>query len=160
MWCIQPSTSLDRQSRHFYFRLTPPPRLHPISLILLLSSSQLVVLIIWAFISLPLATIGAIVGRNWSGTPDNPCRVKTIARPIPLKKWYLTPQVIAIMGGLLPFGSIFIEMYFIFTSFWNYKVWRRQQAGRSANDVACTAWHSLTAWGMATGNSAFGLVRG
>ena len=25
------------------------------------------------------------------------------------------------MGGLLPFGSIFIEMYFIFTSFWNYK---------------------------------------
>ena len=26
------------------------------------------------------------------------------------------------MGGLLPFGSIFIEMYFIFTSFWNYKV--------------------------------------
>jgi transmembrane 9 superfamily protein 3 len=26
------------------------------------------------------------------------------------------------MGGLLPFGSIFIEMYFVFTSFWNYKV--------------------------------------
>ena len=25
------------------------------------------------------------------------------------------------MGGLLPFGSIFIEMYFVFTSFWNYK---------------------------------------
>ncbi|RDX64360.1 Transmembrane 9 superfamily member 1 [Mucuna pruriens] len=27
------------------------------------------------------------------------------------------------MGGLLPFGSIFIEMYFVFTSFWNYKVY-------------------------------------
>jgi transmembrane 9 superfamily protein 3 len=27
-----------------------------------------------------------------------------------------------LMGGLLPFGSIFIEMYFVFTSFWNYKV--------------------------------------
>merc|ERR1740130_1572307 len=25
------------------------------------------------------------------------------------------------MTGVLPFGSIFIEMYFIFTSFWNYK---------------------------------------
>jgi transmembrane 9 superfamily protein 3 len=24
-------------------------------------------------------------------------------------------------AGLLPFGSIFIETYFIFTSFWNYK---------------------------------------
>ena len=25
------------------------------------------------------------------------------------------------LSGLLPFGSIFIEMYFVFTSFWNYK---------------------------------------
>ena len=23
--------------------------------------------------------------------------------------------------GVLPFGSIFMEMYFVFTSFWNYK---------------------------------------
>lgn len=28
---------------------------------------------------------------------------------------------VALMGGILPFGSIFIEMHFIFTSFWNYK---------------------------------------
>ncbi|MCD7466354.1 hypothetical protein HAX54_002964 [Datura stramonium] len=62
-----------------------------------------------------------LVGRNWSGAPNNPCRVKTIPRPIPVKKWYLTPSVISLMGGLLPFGSIFIEMYFVFTSFWNYK---------------------------------------
>jgi hypothetical protein len=33
-----------------------------------------------------------------------------------------------LMGGLLPFGSIFIEMYFVFTSFWNYKV-RNQYIG-------------------------------
>ncbi|CAI0375323.1 unnamed protein product [Linum tenue] len=60
---------------------------------------------------------------NWSGAPNNPCRVKTIPRPIPEKKWYLTPSVVSMMGGLLPFGSIFIEMYFVFTSFWNYKVY-------------------------------------
>jgi transmembrane 9 superfamily protein 3 len=63
-----------------------------------------------------------VVGRNWNGLPDNPCRVKRIPSPIPAKKWYMQPWVIAFMGGLLPFGSIFIEMYFIFTSFWNYKV--------------------------------------
>lgn len=63
-----------------------------------------------------------VVGRNWNGLPDNPCRVKRIPSPIPARKWYLQPWVIAFMGGLLPFGSIFIEMYFIFTSFWNYKV--------------------------------------
>ena len=85
--------------------------------------TMVVVFILWAFISFPLALLGTVVGRNWSGTPNNPCRVKTIPRPIPEKKWYLTPSVIALMGGLLPFGSIFIEMYFVFTSFWNYKVW-------------------------------------
>ncbi|KAM0946324.1 putative nonaspanin (TM9SF), MFS transporter superfamily [Dioscorea sansibarensis] len=81
------------------------------------------VFVMWAFISFPLALLGTVVGRNWSGSPNNPCRVKTIPRPIPEKKWYLTPSVISLMGGLLPFGSIFIEMYFIFTSFWNYKVY-------------------------------------
>ncbi|KAL0351320.1 UNVERIFIED_CONTAM: Transmembrane 9 superfamily member 1 [Sesamum calycinum] len=85
--------------------------------------TMVVVFIIWAFISFPLALLGTVVGRNWSGAPNNPCRVKTIPRPIPEKKWYLTPSVISLMGGLLPFGSIFIEMYFVFTSFWNYKVY-------------------------------------
>ncbi|KAJ9158927.1 hypothetical protein P3X46_024470 [Hevea brasiliensis] len=85
--------------------------------------TMVVIFIIWAFISFPLALLGTVVGRNWSGAPNNPCRVKTIPRPIPEKKWYLTPSVVSLMGGLLPFGSIFIEMYFVFTSFWNYKVY-------------------------------------
>ncbi|GLJ40297.1 hypothetical protein SUGI_0828140 [Cryptomeria japonica] len=85
--------------------------------------TMVVVFIMWAFISFPLALLGTVVGRNWSGAPNNPCRVKTIPRPIPEKKWYLTPAVVSLMGGLLPFGSIFIEMYFVFTSFWNYKVY-------------------------------------
>ena len=84
--------------------------------------TMVVVFVIWAFISFPLVLLGTVVGRNWSGTANNPCRVKTIPRPIPEKKWYLTPSVVSLMGGLLPFGSIFIEMYFVFTSFWNYKV--------------------------------------
>ncbi|XP_051139427.1 transmembrane 9 superfamily member 1-like [Andrographis paniculata] len=85
--------------------------------------TMVVVFIIWAFISFPLALLGTVIGRNWSGRPNNPCRVKTIPRPIPEKKWYLTPSIISLMGGLLPFGSIFIEMYFVFSSFWNYKVY-------------------------------------
>ncbi|KAH0658951.1 hypothetical protein KY285_029258 [Solanum tuberosum] len=82
----------------------------------------IVVFVIWAFISFPLSLLGTVVGRNWSGTPDNPCRVKNIPRPIPEKKWYLRPSVISLVGGLLPFASIFIEMYYIFASFWTYMV--------------------------------------
>ncbi|KAK9858026.1 hypothetical protein WJX84_004925 [Apatococcus fuscideae] len=74
-----------------------------------------VVLLLWMFVSFPLCLLGTVARQ--------PCRVKRIPSPIPHKKWYLRPSVIALMGGLLPFGSIFIEMYFIFTSFWNNKVY-------------------------------------
>jgi len=86
-------------------------------------SSMVEVFLIWACVSFPLVLGGTVVGRNWAGVADNPCRVKSIPRPIPPRQWYLTPAVVAFLGGLLPFGSIFIEMYFIFTSFWNYKVY-------------------------------------
>jgi transmembrane 9 superfamily protein 3 len=79
------------------------------------------VLFIWAFISFPLTLVGTVVGRNWNGTSDNPCRVNPVPRAIPEKRWYLHPVVNVALGGILPFGSIFIEMYFIFTSFWQYK---------------------------------------
>eukprot|EP01025_Chloroclados_australasicus_P011054 TRINITY_DN14795_c0_g3_i1.p1 TRINITY_DN14795_c0_g3~~TRINITY_DN14795_c0_g3_i1.p1 ORF type:complete len:597 (-),score=48.61 TRINITY_DN14795_c0_g3_i1:439-2229(-) len=82
-----------------------------------------VIILIWAFISFPLCLIGTSIGRRFSGVPDNPCRVKRIPSPIPEKQWFYNPQVIALASGLLPFGSIFIEMYFIFTSFWNYKIY-------------------------------------
>jgi len=85
--------------------------------------SIVVVFLIWIFVSSPLCLLGTVVGRNWAGAPDNPCRVKRIPSPIPDKPWYLRPLAIALGGGLLPFGSIFIEMYFVFTSFWNYKVY-------------------------------------
>lgn len=79
------------------------------------------VLSIWGFLAFPLTLVGTIVGRNWNGAADNPCRINPVPRQIPEKKWYLHPLVNIALGGILPFGSIFIEMYFIFTSFWHYK---------------------------------------
>ena len=42
-------------------------------------------------------------------------------RPIPQSSWYADPSFIIPAAGILPFGSIFIEMYFVFTAFWSYK---------------------------------------
>jgi len=75
------------------------------------------------FVILPLTLVGTVLGRNLAGNPDYPCRVNAVPRPIPEKKWYMEPWVIVALGGILPFGSIFIEMYFIFTSFWAYKIY-------------------------------------
>eukprot|EP00613_Pedinella_sp_CCMP2098_P073348 CAMPEP_0171905706 /NCGR_PEP_ID=MMETSP0993-20121228/5382_1 /TAXON_ID=483369 /ORGANISM="non described non described, Strain CCMP2098" /LENGTH=599 /DNA_ID=CAMNT_0012537261 /DNA_START=22 /DNA_END=1821 /DNA_ORIENTATION=+ len=76
---------------------------------------------IWLFVSLPLVVGGTLVGRHVGGKGDFPCRTNTIPRPIPSGPWYTAPLVVIPLTGILPFGSIFIEMYFIFTSFWNYK---------------------------------------
>jgi transmembrane 9 superfamily protein 3 len=75
------------------------------------------------FVILPLTLVGTVVGRNLDGQADHPCRVNAVPRPIPEKKWFMEPLVIILLGGVLPFGSIFIEMYFIFTSFWAYKIY-------------------------------------
>ncbi|KAJ6216190.1 hypothetical protein RDWZM_007347 [Blomia tropicalis] len=83
-------------------------------------TTMLAVVSIILFIILPLTLVGTVLGRNISGHPDNPCRVNAVPRPIPEKKWFMEPSIIVMMGGILPFGSIFIEMYFIFTSFWAY----------------------------------------
>lgn len=83
--------------------------------------TMVAMVLIWSFVSFPLTLVGTIVGRNWNGSADNPCRVNPVPRSIPEKKWYLHPIMNIILGGILPFGSIFIEMYFIFTSFWHYK---------------------------------------
>ncbi|GFT10070.1 transmembrane 9 superfamily member 3 [Nephila pilipes] len=75
------------------------------------------------FVILPLTLVGTVLGRNLSGQPNYPCRINAVPRPIPEKKWFMEPGVIICLGGILPFGSIFIEMYFIFTSFWAYKIY-------------------------------------
>ncbi|XP_044737433.1 transmembrane 9 superfamily member 3 [Chrysoperla carnea] len=75
------------------------------------------------FVILPLTLFGSVLGRNLAGTPDYPCRVNAVPRPIPEKKWFMEPPIIVMLGGILPFASIFIEMYFIFTSFWAYKIY-------------------------------------
>ena len=85
--------------------------------------TTLIILIIWGLISFPLTLAGTVIGRNWAGTADLPCRVKRIPSPIPEIPIYFHPIVVSIFSGLLPFGSIFIELYFVMTSFWSYKVY-------------------------------------
>lgn len=61
------------------------------------------------------------MGRNLAGQPDYPCRINAVPRPIPEKKWFMEPGVIILLGGVLPFASIFIEMYVTLYSIRNCK---------------------------------------
>jgi len=84
-------------------------------------SSMMIMLAIWGFVQCPLVLFGTLIGRTMSEAADHPCRVNAFCRPIPDAKWFGRPLSIVLMSGVLPFSSIFIEMYFVFTSFLNYK---------------------------------------
>uniref|UniRef100_A0A7S2SH80 Transmembrane 9 superfamily member n=1 Tax=Eucampia antarctica TaxID=49252 RepID=A0A7S2SH80_9STRA len=81
---------------------------------------------LWILVSVPLCIVGTLLGRHAKVSDKNtfPCRVNAIPRPIPEDvPWFGVPEKIIPLAGLLSFGSIFIELYYVLTSFWNYKVY-------------------------------------
>lgn len=81
----------------------------------------LVILVLWGVVAIPLTLLGTVVGRNWSGTPNFPCRISPVPSAIPEKKWYFKRPYLVALGGIMPFGSIFMEMFFVFTALWQHK---------------------------------------
>jgi transmembrane 9 superfamily protein 2/4 len=78
----------------------------------------LAVLAMWFCISMPLVFFGAYVGyrKDTFKLPVN--TTSNIARPVPEQPAYLsTPFAIAV-GGVLPFGAVFVELFFILSSLW------------------------------------------
>lgn len=47
-----------------------------------------------------------------------PTRTNQIPRHIPPPHWASHPWVLFLAAGLLPFGTIFVELYFAMTSIW------------------------------------------
>jgi len=80
-------------------------------------TSLLIVVAIWIGISIPLVLLGGYFGFN-ADAITNPTRVHKIPRQIPAQVWYVSPPVSLLMGGVLPFGAVFIEIYFIMSSIW------------------------------------------
>lgn len=75
----------------------------------------LAVLLLWFLISAPLSVAGYFYGMK-HGAFINPVRVASIPRQIPPKPWYLSTWPAAILGGILPFGAAFVELYFVLSS--------------------------------------------
>jgi transmembrane 9 superfamily protein 3 len=85
-------------------------------------TSMLQILALFCFLCLPIHAAGTIIGRNFMSKPGFPTKVSPVSQPIRKEKsWYNDPLFLSAIGGLMPFGSISVELYFIFTSFWNYK---------------------------------------
>jgi hypothetical protein len=72
---------------------------------------------LWLGVSVPLVFIGSYLGFK-KDEIKHPVRVNNIPRQIPPQPWYLHPVPSVLVGGILPFGAVFIELFFIMSSIW------------------------------------------
>ena len=74
-------------------------------------------LCIWFLISFPLVWVGVWLGYR-RVLKDPPVKTNMVPRVIPSQAWYLNQLFTMLIGGVLPFGAVFIELYFIMSSVW------------------------------------------
>jgi transmembrane 9 superfamily protein 2/4 len=77
----------------------------------------LAVFVLWVVVSLPLSLLGAYFGFKRSKM-QIPVRTHQIPRQIPIQSKVTSKLSFFILGGLLPFGAIFVELFFIMNSIW------------------------------------------
>ncbi|KAK9098210.1 hypothetical protein Syun_025255 [Stephania yunnanensis] len=73
--------------------------------------------LLWFGISVPLVFVGSYVGFKKPAI-ESPVKTNKIPRQIPEQAWYMNPIFSILIGGILPFGAVFIELFFILTSIW------------------------------------------
>ncbi|KXT04032.1 hypothetical protein AC578_4948 [Pseudocercospora eumusae] len=85
-------------------------------------TTMLVIIGIWFVISLPLSMAGSWIGFR-QPMADPPVRTNQIPRQIPPSHGYLRLVPSMLLVGVLPFGAIFVELYFIMNSLWSNRIY-------------------------------------
>lgn len=70
---------------------------------------------LWFVVSVPLTVVGTHFGMK-AEKLSAPVRTNQIPRQIPEQRY--PPWLLVLGGGILPFGTLYIELYFIFGSMW------------------------------------------
>ena len=82
----------------------------------------LVLFLLWVCVSAPLVFIGAFIGLK-APKIEVATRTNQIARIIPEASWHMSPILTMFMGGILPFGSVCIELAFIMSALWLHQIY-------------------------------------
>ncbi|KAE9551690.1 hypothetical protein FO519_005095 [Halicephalobus sp. NKZ332] len=80
-------------------------------------TTMLAILFMLFCIDLPLVFVGFHFGFRKQKI-SHPVRVNQIPRQVPESPWYLKTIPCMLLSGILPFGAVFIELYFIFSAIW------------------------------------------
>ncbi|KAL5221137.1 hypothetical protein ABZP36_025850 [Zizania latifolia] len=79
-----------------------------------------VILLLWLFVSVPLTLAGGLVASRVHHV-EYPVKTNKIARQVPAAQF--SPWVFVAVAGTLPFGTLFIELFFIMSSLWLGRVY-------------------------------------
>jgi transmembrane 9 superfamily protein 2/4 len=74
-------------------------------------------LCMWLLISSPLVVAGSYFGFRKQPI-EFPVRTNQIPRQVPEQPWFLNPLVVILTGGVLPFGAVFVEVFYVLSSIW------------------------------------------
>ncbi|KAK9727006.1 hypothetical protein RND81_05G251500 [Saponaria officinalis] len=76
---------------------------------------------IYSFITVPFLALGGIIGNRYSYRKSMSFP-KRFLRDIPLVTWYMKTRSQMLIGGLLPFSGILMELHLFYASLWSYKL--------------------------------------
>ncbi|RAH47275.1 transmembrane 9 family protein [Aspergillus aculeatinus CBS 121060] len=85
-------------------------------------TTMLALVMIWFVISVPLSVAGSWLGFKQQAI-EGPTKTNQIPRQVPPMAGTLRPIPSLLLTGILPFGAIFVELYFIMTSLWTNKIY-------------------------------------
>ena len=80
------------------------------------------IILLWFGVSEPLCFLGSYLGFR-KADASMPCSVNKIPRQIPPQQWYMHPVITVALGGILPFGAVFIELFFIMSAVWLHQIY-------------------------------------
>mmetsp|Transcript_12740 Transcript_12740/g.17802 ORF Transcript_12740/g.17802 Transcript_12740/m.17802 type:complete len:644 (+) Transcript_12740:2-1933(+) len=80
-------------------------------------STLVTLIVLWFGISVPLVYLGSYFAFK-RGRPKPVKEPTLIPTHIPPQQWYLSSVLSIFVGGILPFGACFIEIFFIMSSVW------------------------------------------
>ncbi|KAA8649540.1 hypothetical protein EYZ11_004855 [Aspergillus tanneri] len=85
-------------------------------------TTMLALVLIWFVISVPLSFAGSWLGFKQPAI-EGPTKTNQIPRQVPPMSGTLRTIPSILLTGILPFGAIFVELYFIMTSLWTNKIY-------------------------------------
>merc|ERR1712038_107703 len=80
-------------------------------------SKMIVLLLLWFGVSVPLVFFGAYLGFKVDAI-EFPVNTSNIPRQIPDQPWFMGGTFTGLVGGIMPFGACFLELFFIMSSIW------------------------------------------